>query len=1055
MLMVKRSHNIYSLILLLGLIVLTGAICTGQDSILVSGKITGDNNLPLEGVSVSIQGIYQIPFITEEDGQFNIYVPSGDVWLIINPTEKYKSKRVFLNNRDALTIQLTPEDISSGYDEVIMPVKTELSRNIISSFNTPDPEKALQKPYQTIDQFFQGIIPGMLITGHSGMPGSGTTSFLNGFKSMYTNNQPLYIIDGLPLETPGHFPSKIDGFSINPLTSLDPLDITSITILKDYLGSALYGMRASNGIILIETLKPTEVQTSIDFSYRTGISLRPEQIPQLNDKQYKTLANEILISSGQPEEYFKENYPELFATTYDEEYYKYMNNTNWQDKVFSNALMNEVYVRVRGGDEIARYGLSVSYLNHEGIITNTGYNRFNVRFVGTFNIFQWLRMYVSSNLNTNSSELKESARARETSPILNSLFKSPLLNPYQFDENGRQLKTLEEVGSLGFSNPLAIIQKFEARNKNYRFLTSVRVEGDIARNLKWNTYIGLNLNSLNESVFMPNTGMDLYYDKEVYNASKSLKNHLYSFYNNNFVSFKKELNNKHMLGTSAGLRIQTNRFQTDWGVAKNSHERDEYKQLQDGTSYLREMGGENAKWNRLAAYGTADYDFRDKYFINATLVIENSTRIGNDADGVIHIGEQPFGLFYSVGAAWRLSGERFLKNIFWLEDLKLRLNYGLVGNDDIGNYSALDYYAVDHYRETTGMIPGSFSDQSLKFETNTQFNAGMDINLFGNRLDFSFDLFNNRTRDLLVFIPQQTYIGFSILPGNQGEILNKGMELSLFSRILNIGKFKWDIGFNFSKVKNSVEDIQAGQIITTFEGGEFISRIGEPVLSFYGYSYKGVFSSTEEVLEVNLKTEKGIAFGAGDAIFEDISGPNGEPDGIIDDFDKTIIGSPIPDFYGGFNSCLRYGRWSIDVYLQFVEGNELFNYLRYQNERTVDLANQSTNVLKRWFTEGQITDVPRAVCDDPAGNSAFSSRWIEDGSYVRLKNLTLAYTIPDKFLFFRNLQVFITATNLVTWTRYLGYDPEFSYSYFNMEQGIDYGLMPFTRKFLAGIRLGL
>jgi len=1040
---------------LLGLPVMFNSVCLGQDSLVVSGMIIGEKNLPLPGVSVSIEGIYLDPVVTAEDGTFTINAPSGDVWMIIIPVEEYKSKRIFLNNRKILTIQLTPEDIESGYDEVLNLFQPELRRNIISSFNAPDQEDIANRPHQSIDQLFQGTVPGMNVTNHSGMPGSGTVSYLRGIKSLYTNSQPLYIVDGLPLETPGLFQSQIDGYANNPLSSLDPLDITGITILKDYLSSASYGMRASNGVVLIETLKPTEVKTSIDFSYRTGVSMQPHQIPQLNANQYKTLANEILVSTGKPEEKFMEDYPALYATTKDKEYYKYLNNTNWQDKIFSNALMNDFYMRVRGGDEIARYGLSVSYLNHEGIITSTGYSRFNVRFVGTFNIFQWLRMHISSNLNTSITDLKESARVKQTSPILTSLFKSPLLNPYQFDENGKQLRTLQEVDELGISNPLAVIQKFEGRNKNYRFATSFRIEGDITSYLRWNTYVGLNFNSQNESVFMPNTGMELYYDNEAYNVAKRLKNYLYSFYNDNYLYFRKELGNKHILGASAGLRIHTNKFQVDWGIGKNSPEMDEYKNLQEGAPDFREMGGENTKWNRMSVYSTASYSFRDKYFLNTNLVSENSTRIGDNAEGVIRFGNQPFGLFYSVGAAWRLSGEPFLKNIYWLDDLKLRISYGLVGNDDIGNYSALDYYTLVHYRETTGMIPGPITDQTLKFEINKQLNTGLDISLLGSKLYVTMDYFNIKTQDLLVFEPQPTYTGFSLIPANHGEILNKGIEFSFYSRIIDIGKFTWDLSFNCAHYHNTIEAIKNGEVITSFEGGEFISRVGEPVLSFYGYIYRGVFSTSEEAMEADLTTAKEVPYGAGDAIFADLSGPLGESNGIIDDYDKTIIGSPIPDYYGSFNNYFRFGRWSVNAFFQFVIGNEVFNYLRYWDEQTVDLANQSTNVLKRWFAEGQVTDVPRAVWGDPMGNSSFSTRWIEDGSYIRLKNLTLAYTIPDKFLFFRNLQVFATATNLYTWSKYLGYDPEFSYSFNTLEQGIDYGLIPSTRKFLIGFKIGL
>jgi TonB-linked SusC/RagA family outer membrane protein len=1031
------------------------ASSTGQDTLQVTGIISGGRNKPLSGVSLSIEGVNAIPVISDSAGRFQLYSPSGHEWIIITSTGEYKSKKIYLNNKVKLNIQLTPKDVVSGYDEILDLFQTKLRRNVMSSFETPDEENLNLYPYQSIDQSFQGNIPGMFSVGHSGMPGSGTVTYLRGLKSLYTNNQPLYVVDGIPIETPGIFNSEISGYSYNPLSSIEPLDITNMTILKDFTGGSIFGMKGSNGVVLIETMKPNEVQTRIDLIIRTGMTLEPNQLPQLNNLQYKTLAKEVLASSYLQEEVYKEKYPGLYLTQDDKEYYQYNNNTNWQDEVFRNALLTDIYLKVRGGDEIARYGLSVGYLMHQGIIENTKYDRANIRFVGTFNIFQWLRMYISTNLNSSNSDLKESAKIRETSPILTSLFKSPLLGPYKFDEQGIQLKILDDIESLGISNPSAVIKSFEASNTNYRFLTSFRIEGDIMNNLKWNSVIGLNFNSLNESVFMPDHGMELYYDGEAYNVTKSLKNYLFSFYNDNYLIYNLTINNIHTFSITGGIRLNTNTFETDWGITKNSHQSDEYKQLQSGISYLREMGGDNSKWNRLAFYGNINYSFRDKYILYTNITTETSTRIGSNAENVLWIGDVPFGMFYCFGAAWRISGEPYFKDIPMLEDLKFRLSYGVAGNDDIGNYQAFNYYKTTFYRETSGMVPGTLTEEKLTFENLRQWSTGMDISLFGDKLSLSIDLFNIKTRNLLVYIPQSTYIGFNEIPMNNGTLINKGWEFDIYTRIVSLNKFKWDVSFNLAGIKNQIIDIYNGELITQFEGGEFISRTEDKLLNFYGYVADGVYATTEEASEANLINEKNIPFGAGDVKYADLSGPDGIPDGIINKFDKTIIGSPIPDFYGGFTNSFKLGRWSLNAQFQFVSGNEVFNYLRYQNEKMTDLSNQSTAVLNRWVHEGQVTEIPRAAWGDPVGNNSFSTRWIENGSYLRLKNLTVAYTIPDKMLFFRNVQIFATATNLITLNNYLGYDPEFSYSFNTLEQGIDYGLMPYTKKFIFGIKIGL
>lgn len=1035
-------------------ILITVSSVQGQDSVYIKGKVVGIDKSPVSGVSISIEGSAE-PGITNENGEFEVLSPSRTAWMLVAPVDTYKPQRILIDNKEFITIRLTPLDILSGHDEVLDLYKTDKKRDLISSYFSPDPGSSIYFPYQSLGQAFQGNVPGMLTTGFSGMPGRGVSTVIRGIKSMNTNNQPLYIIDGIPLETPGFYSSQLDGFSYDPLSSLDPFDITNINILKDFTSISSYGSRASNGIVLIETLKPSEVRTTIDFTFRTGISLAPESIPQMKREQYKTFANEILNSSGRLEETFPELYPALFSEPGSPDYFRYNYESNWQNEVFRNSGMNDVYLRVRGGDEIARYGLSVGFLNHQGTIKETDYERINIRFVSTFNIFQWLRLDVTNNLVINNSNLKESARVPQTSPVLTSLFKAPMLQAYSFDADGNLLTRLADVEPFGISNPASVIDNFSAVNNNHRFLTSVKIQGDLSKQFKLNSIIGVNFNSINEKIFMPNHGMETYYQDEAFNAMKSLKDHFFALINDNFLSWSPDWGNIHQFNASAGFRINTNKFEEDWAIAKNSHENDEYRSLQDGIAYLREMGGENYRWNRLTNYINFKYSFRDKYQLTGAISADASSRTGSEATGVLRIANAPFGIFYSAGLAWRVSEEKFLENLRFIGDLKWRISYGLAGNDDIGNLSSLDYYKLSRYRETSGMVPTPVSNKSLKFENIHQWNTGIDFALPGNIMNLTLDLFKITTRDMLIYERLPFYLGESIIPVNNGVLENRGFETHASAFLLYRKNFKWNIDINLAKIQNRLTEISEGEIITSFDGGEFISRKGESMLQFYGYVYEGVISDNDEANALNLRTEKGIPFGPGDARYQDLSGPSGTPDGIINEYDKTLLGSPIPDLYGGFTNNLMYRRWTLSVSFQFVLGNKVFNYLRYQNEKMTDLSNQSLNVVNRWHYSGQQTDVPRAVWGDPNGNSAFSSRWIEDGAYARLKNLTLSYHIPDKFLLFRSAEFFVTGTNLITWTNYLGYDPEFNYSYNTMEMGIDYGLTPFTRKFMIGVKMGL
>jgi hypothetical protein len=308
---------------------------------------------------------------------------------------------------------------------------------------------------------------------------------------------------------------------------------------------------------------------------------------------------------------------------------------------------------------------------------------------------------------------------------------------------------------------------------------------------------------------------------------------------------------------------------------------------------------------------------------------------------------------------------------------------------------------------------------------------------------------------MLVYMPLESYLGYDYRPENAGKMENKGWDTYLFMRIINGRNFKWDIEATCSRVNNQILEIPNGKFVTNMTNYEVADIVGKSANSFYGYHFMGVFSTTAEARASGLVNNKGLAYTGGDAIFEDISGPNGKPDKIINNYDKTVIGSPLPEFFGGLTTTFHYKNWALSTFVNFVSGNEVYNYLRYKNESMTGLNNQSLDVLNRWQYEGQQTSVPRALWNDPIGNSAFSSRWIEDGSYIRIKNVSLSYKIPREFLVFKNAEFYISASNLFSFSKYLGYDPEFAYSYNLNQQGVDYGQTPQSRQFLVGIKIGL
>lgn len=1047
----KRGALIWALVFVFGLF-----SAQAQDTLLVSGKVLNSAGGPVANVAVGIEGSFQLPSVTNEDGEFTLKVISGNVWLNVEPSGGYKSKRVYLNNRSELVIYLTSTDLSAGNDPISVLNQERLRRNMISSFSVLNTDQIKKTPALTVDQFMQGRVPGLHVANRSGDPGSGASTLMRGINSLNASNQPLYVVDGIPVSSMGVLGSNLDGYSYNALLAVNNLNISKATVVKDPLLTAAYGSKASNGLVVIETLDPSATQTVIDLDLRSGYSLAPSnQIPQMNAGQHKTLASEVLFSSGRQEEWIRQEYPNLFLGKTSDRWIDYQHNTNWQDIIFNNAFFSNLNINVKGGDEIARYGLSFGYMNADGIIKSTGYDGYNLRFVSLLNIFQWLKMNAGVSLSYNMSELKESGKVAQTNPILTSLGKSPMLNPFQYDEEGKELITLAPVDELGVSNPQAVIDNYEAGNSNFHFISTLGFEASLKENLVLNSNFGLTYNVLKELIFMPNKGMELYYNKEAINVSKGSNNSLSSFYNNTYLKFDKAFGNDHYLTSNTGINIMTNDFEFDWGLTKNSHENDQYRMLQDGTNSLREIGGANRNWNWLSLYENVTYSYKDRYLLSASLSIDGSSRVGDNAANTVKLADVPFGIFYAGGAAWRISGEPFLQNLSWLEELKLRVSYGKSGNDDIGESNATNYYNAIKFRETVGLYPALVPNDELTYETVEQLNAGLDISLWGERFVTSLDIYKSVTSNMLIYSPLEAYFGFDFRPENGGEMQNNGIDLGMFFRVVDRPAFKWDIQTSLSTVKNEVLDIKGGRLVTPIPGAEIVNMPGEQANSFYGYIFEGVYTTSEEARSANLVNERLMAYKGGDARFADLSGPNGEPDGIINNYDKTVLGSALPEYFGGLSNTFSYKRWELNTFLQFVYGNEVFNYVRFQNESMDGLENQSTNVLNRWQYDGHETTVPRALWNDPIGNTDFSTRWIEDGSYLRVKNISLSYTIPDEFLSFRNAQFYVSASNLFTFSHYLGYDPEFAYSFTQMEQGIDYGLTPQPRQFIVGIKLGL
>ncbi len=473
-----------------------------------------------------------------------------------------------------------------------------------------------------------------------------------------------------------------------------------------------------------------------------------------------------------------------------------------------------------------------------------------------------------------------------------------------------------------------------------------------------------------------------------------------------------------------------------------------------GLSTFRTASGYLGDWNWVTIYGSAEYNYLQRYFLTGNISLDGSSRYGDEAKGM-DLFQNKFGVFPSVSAAWLISSESFFAAINKVDLLKLRLSYGLTGNDDIGNYSSMRYYKSQNFLGSKGLVAGDLWNPALQWETVKKSNAGIDLSVFNERLNISLDLFSNTTLDMINILPADRLTGFDYYYVNSGSFKSTGAEIAVSGRIVNTS-LKWDMGVSFYKYKTEVLEFPGdpGGMVTKIMDANILTRVGGELGVFYGYKTDGVFATQLEAdnsgLRALMPNTDLLPFSAGDVRFVDMDGNK-----IIDKNDMQVIGNPNPDFKGMITNVISWKGLSLEAAISFTYGNDVFNQLRSTLESMKGYENQTSAVYNRWRTEGQVTEMPKAVYGDPIGNSRFSDRWIEDGSYMRLKYVTMSYKLPVKNSFVNSVQFFVTGQNLITLTNYLGMDPEFSYNKFSLSQGIDIGLTPQPRSVSAGIRIGL
>lgn len=1015
--------------------------------------VDGTTNKPIVGVRLAVVDFSGA--ITDDKGRFNITVPDYNATLSVT-YDGYHTKLLPVHKGKMETIKIWPLSYQSLFTEVELPMEKISLARTSAAIDVVKIQGGWNNNSETPASEIQGRLTGLNAIRKSGTQGVGADVLVRGFTSLYATNQPLYVVDGMIYDVNTYGASLTLGHKNNPLQGVDVRDVESITLVKDAAATAAYGTKAANGIVVITTNRAKDLATQIDFAAYTGLNLTPKHLPVMNVQDYRIYLSDILTSQGltAAEIAAKPYMNDSMDPALNQNYPMYHQNTDWQKEVFKTSIDQNYFVKVSGGDNIAKYALSVGVLSDKGVIDSTRNNRYNMRFNSDLNLTKKLQANTSLSFTYVEQKLKDQGIAPGTNPIFLALIKAPFFGVNEISPSGAISPNLADYDTLGVSNPRALIEKGTNSKKAYRFFGNINFSYAFTKNLQLSNLTGITYDKTQESLFVPRKGVTNYVLPTTLGESKAGTQVIryFSVFDDLRLSYAKKIGRLHQIKATLGSRFVSSQSEQDYAIGYNTAT-DALIGVNYTNAALRYFGGEIGRWSSLNSYLTADYNYKDTYFVSAALAVDQSSRFGR-ADISKSFLSGKSAVLPAISAAWLISSEDFMRDYRHINLLKVRASLGYVGNDDIGNYNNRQYYVSQNLLGLQGLVRGNIANPNIQWEEVLKLNVGADVSVLNERLSLSIDYFNHTTYNMLTYVPIDAVGGISSFIDNEGTSNTAGFELGLNGRLLN-KSFKWDLGINLSHYKNEIKRLPNGEaILTTFAGGTYLTKVGETANVFYGHRTNGVYATDAEAtaagLSIYSNTGVKTPFKGGDVRFVDTNG-----DGIIDDNDRTVIGNPNPALYGSISNSFSYKNWSFDLLFSFVTGNEIYNYTRAQLESGSTYYNQTDLLRNRWRGQGQVTNVPKASFGDPMGNARFSDRWIEDGAYLRLRTVNLTYNVPMKLKGFKYLKVYGTANNVFTLTNYLGYDPEFSAGSSIYNQGVDTTLEPQFRSFQLGVRVGL
>ncbi len=980
------------------------------------------------------------------DGRFEIEARTWDVLEIKAPG--CELQYVPLQGRTDVEVYVVAE---SG----AVPFYTERSMGASAADAAVSMLPATTSVNENADMLLSGAVRSVR---QSGADAAASVTFIRGMHSLNMTSQPLYVVDGLEWQNPEGVTSLHEGYLNNPLALIPPEDVESVEVLKN--GTAIYGAKGANGVVLINTKRARNMATEIAFNASVGIKSPFKTIPVMNASDYRIYATEVM-GGMENINALKDTYAFLDDDVSGYNYAASHNDTDWMKEINKTAFTQNYGISVRGGDEIALYYFSLDYARNGGCVEGTDFSRLSVRFNSDISFTKKLTARADIAFSQVSRNLFDDGLDALSSPVYMAYMKSPLYSPYQYDDSGNLYDKISDTDELGTGNPLAVTRNADGDTKNYRFTASLRPRMQFTPRFSLSAVAGISWDKIKENLFTPDFGLaevDLYNDQGDWYGEGD--NSVASLMTRNITltlgidADWKVLSGKHNLSLGAGVSYMNNVYECDYGKGYNTGS-DYLKSLDVTTSSLRATSGYDCDWRNVSWHALAGYDYLGRYFLSGTLTMESSSRLGKRADTSFRLCGIGWGLFPSLDAAWIISNESFMKHVPWIDYLRLRAGYDMTGNDGIPIGAPSAYFSsTGVVGLAKGIVLSNIGNEKLTWEKTGTVTAGLDVNLLRNRLSLSAEFYRSSTTNLLIQKSLPEEFGLESYWTNDGRLSNTGFDFTLRARLVDKRRWKLSAGITAGHYRNEVKSLGGESFITTVSGGNVLTAEGYPLGVFYGYKTLGVFSTEEESRTANLAvvTDNGqkLYFGAGDVHFLDA-----DSNGVIDENDMTVIGNPNPDLYGNFNFSLQYGRLALGAVFTYSLGNDAYNALRASLESGSGMCNQSTAMLSRWTAEGQTTSVPKATYGDPMGNSRFSDRWIEDASYLKLKQINLTYTLPIKPKFIQGAQVWAAVDNVFTVTKYLGADPEFGCGMSAVYQGVDAGLTPSSRSYNLGVRLNL